>query len=145
MYPLTHSSCLSNAGKNECNVLHNGLLVRVENPAAFLFVIAPCSQEFGGELQIRIAHYLSNEGELAFCKLVLDGGDVKEYLPYLFVSDSLLLHFCHVYPQSSSYTSVQEYFQLGKEGCAQSPAFTSPEEEIAWDCHKDQILGFEIH
>ena len=68
MYALTHSSCLTNSGKDECNVLHNGLLVRVENPAAFSFVIAPCSQEFGGELWIRIAHYLSNEGKMAFFK-----------------------------------------------------------------------------
>ena len=112
MYPLTHSSCLTNAGKDECNVLHNRLLVPVENPATFLFVIAPCSQEFGGELQIRIAHHLSNEGELEFCNFILDGGDVKVPLPYLCISDSLLLHFCHSYPQNSSYTSVQEYFQL---------------------------------
>ena len=113
MYPLTHYYCLNNAGKNECNVLHNELLVQMENPAAFLFVIAPCSQEFGGELQIRIAHHLTNKGELAFCNLILDGGDVKEPPPYLCISDSLLLHFCHFYPQNSSYTSVQEYFQLG--------------------------------
>ena len=112
MYPLNHSSCLTNTGNNECNVLHDGLLVRVDNPAAFSFVIAPCSQEFGGELQIRIAHHFSNKGELAFCNFILDGGDVKEPLPYLCISDSLLLHFYHSYPQNSSYTSVQEYFQL---------------------------------
>ena len=58
--------CFTNAEKNECNALHNGLLVQVENPTAFSFVIAPCSQEFGGKLQIRIAHHLSNKGELAF-------------------------------------------------------------------------------
>ena len=133
MYPLNHSSCLTNAGKNECDVLHNGLLVRVENPAAFSFVIAPCSQEFGGDLLIRIAHHLSNKGELAFCNLILDGGDVKEPLPYLSISDYLLLHFCHFYPQNASYTSVKEYFQLGKEGYAQSPDLTPPEEEITWD------------
>ena len=107
MYPFNYSSCLTNAGKNECNVLHNGLLVRVENPAAFSFVIAPCSQEFGGELQIQITRYLSNEGELEFCNF-LDGGDVKEPLPYLCISDSILLHLCHYYPQNSSYTSVKE-------------------------------------
>ena len=145
MYLLTHSSFLYNVGKNECNVLHNGLLVWVENPTAFSFVISPCSQEFGGELQIWIAHYISNEGQLEFCNLVLDGGDVKETLPNLCISDSLLLHFCHFYSQNSSFTSVQEYFQLVKEGCAQSPAFTSSEEDIAWDFHKYQILGFEIH
>ena len=50
MYPLAHYSCLTNARKDECNVLQNGLLVRVENPAVFSFVIAPCSQEFGREL-----------------------------------------------------------------------------------------------
>ena len=66
MYPLNNSSCFTNAGKDECNVPHNGLLVRVENSAAFSFVIAPYSQEFGRELYIRIAHYLSNEGKLAF-------------------------------------------------------------------------------
>ena len=113
MYPLAHSSCLNNAGKNEFNVLLNGLLVRVENPAAFSFVIAPCSQEFGGELKIQIAHHLSNKGELAFCNLILDGGYVKEPLPYLYISDSLILHFCNYSPQNSSYTYVQKYFQLG--------------------------------
>ena len=77
MYPLTHSSCLTNAGKDECNVLHNGLFVRVENSVASSFVIAPCSQKFGRELLVRVAHYLYNEGKLAFCNLVLDGGDVK--------------------------------------------------------------------
>ena len=108
MYPLTHSSCLTNAGKDECNVLHNGLLVRVENSAASSFVIAPCSQKFGGELLVRVAHYLSNEGKLAFCNLVLDGGDVKEPFPYLCIYYSFLLHFCRCYSQNSSYTSVQE-------------------------------------
>ena len=142
MYPLTHSYFLTNAGKDDCNVLHNGLLVRVENSAASSFVIAPCSQKFGRDLLVRFAHYLSNEGKLAFFNLVLDGGDVKEPLPYLCISYSFHLHFCHCYSQNSSYTSVQENFQLVKEGCAQSPAFTSPEEEIAWYCCKDQILGF---
>ena len=66
MYPLTHSSCLTNAGKDECNVLHDGLLVQVENSAASLFVIAPCSQKFGRELLVRVAHYLSNEVKLAY-------------------------------------------------------------------------------
>ena len=126
MYPLTNYHCLTNAGKSECNVLHNGLFVRVENPAAFSFVIAPCSQEFGGELQIQLRTNFPIKVSWRFANLVLDDGDVKEPLPYLCISDSLLLHFCHFYPQNSSYTSVQEYFQLGKEECAQSPAFTSP-------------------
>ena len=73
MYPLTHSSCLTNAWKDECNVLHNGLLVRVENSSASLFVISPCSQKFGRELLVRVEHYLSNEIKLAFFNLVLDG------------------------------------------------------------------------
>ena len=77
MDPHTHSSCLTNAGKDECNVLHNGLLVRVKNSAASLFVIAPCSQKFGRELLVRVAHYLSNEGKLVFCNLVLMVGMLK--------------------------------------------------------------------
>ena len=90
-------------------------------------------------------NYLSNEGDLEFCNLFLDDGDVKEPLPYLCIYDSLLFLFCHFYPQNSSHTSVQEYFQIGKEGYAQSPAFASPEKDIAWDFHKDHILGFEMH
>ena len=66
IYPLNHSSCLTNAGKDECNVMHNGLIVRVENSAASLFVIAPCSQKFGREMLVGVSHYLSNEGKLAF-------------------------------------------------------------------------------
>ena len=48
----------------------------MENPAALPFMVAPCSQEFGGELQILIAHHLPNKGKLEFFNLVLDGGDV---------------------------------------------------------------------
>ena len=54
----------------------------------FSFGISPCSQEFGREQLIQVAHYLSNEGKLAFCNLVLNGGDVKEPLPYFFISYS---------------------------------------------------------
>ena len=112
MYPLTNSSCLTNAGKYECNVLHDGLLVRVENSATSSFVIALCSQKFGREILVRVVHYLYHDGKLAFCNLVLDGGDVKEPLPYLCISYSFLLHFCHCYPQNSSDTSVQEELQF---------------------------------
>ena len=49
----------------------------MENSAASSFVIAPCSQKFGRDLLVRVSHYLSNEGKLAFCNLVLGGGDVK--------------------------------------------------------------------
>ena len=66
MYAITHSSYLTNTVKDECNVLHNGLLVRVENSVASSFVIAPCSQKFGRELLVRVSHYLSNEGKLEF-------------------------------------------------------------------------------
>ena len=90
----------------------------MDNSSASLFVIAPRSQKFGRDLLVQVAHYLYNDGKLAFCNLVLDGGDVKEPLPYLFISYSLLLHFCHCYSQNSSHTSVQENFQFGEEGCA---------------------------
>ena len=44
----------------------------MEDSSASLFVIAPCSQKFVRELLVRVVHYLSNEGKLAFCNLVLD-------------------------------------------------------------------------
>ena len=56
-----------------------------------------------------------------------------------------LSHLSHSYAQNLPDTMMQEHVKFVEKGMAKSPAFTTSEEQVAWDRPKDRVLGVHIN
>ena len=54
-------------------------------------------------------------------------------------------HLSHSYAQNTPDTTMQEHFKFVKQVLEKGPAFTTPEDQVAWDRLKDNLLGVHIH
>ena len=79
-------------GDDELEVLRDVFLVGLKNSAAFPRVVAPRGEKFSGNLAVVVPNDFPNECKLAFCDLVLKGGDTVKKEPNCFVRDVFIFH-----------------------------------------------------
>ena len=65
-------------GDDELEVLRDVFIVCLKNSATFPRVVVPRGEELSGNLTVVVPGDFSNEGKLAFCYLVVKGGNVAE-------------------------------------------------------------------
>ena len=70
----------------------NDFLVGLKNSAAFPRVVAPRGEKLSGNLAVVVPNDFPNECKLAFCDLVLKGGDTVKKEPNCFVRDVFIFH-----------------------------------------------------
>ena len=76
---------------------------------------------------------LAKVRQLSEGDLILNHWDVVQFLPYRSVCDVLFNHLAYPYFWYPPYLSVQEYFERSEKTLSQSPAFASPQKQIAGD------------
>ena len=86
------------------------LLVTLDRGTSTAGVVAPCGEEAGRDLGVRIADNLTNKSKLSFRDLILQRWNVAKSHPNRVVRNVIINYLCNCDAQYSSNTAVKEDF-----------------------------------